>query len=295
MNTARGSRTRLLMAVVALLAACAAGTVALARPALAASPVGTKTSVTYSPNPAMAGQQVTLTATVSDVPGPGPTPTGTVLFQVGGTTIGGGPVTLDSTGTAAITTTFAAGSTFTIQATYTPDDPNAFFGSSTAVFLIVASPPNIPLTVTVPPYGSFSLTIDTTDVVSLAVSGNDATGTLTPVAVSDTRNTYPGWSVSGQASSFTGSATAAGASIPGDQLGWTPTDTTVASGVTLGGVVTPAAPGLGTTAAVLAQAHAGTGFGTSNLGASLQLLLPAGTPAGPYTGALTVSAVTALP
>jgi hypothetical protein len=298
MDAARGSRTRLLMLVITLLAVSAAGIVVLARPAFAASPVATQTAVSYAPNPATAGQTVTLTATVSDVPSPGPVPTGTVLFQLGGTTVGAGPVTLNSSGVATTTTTFAAGTQFaTIQVTYTPADPNAFYGSSTAVFVIVTTPVNssIPLAVTVPPYGLFTLTVDTTDVVNLAVSGNDATGTLTPVVVSDTRNTYPGWSVSGQAGPFTGSGSAAGASVAGDQLGWTPTDTSVAGGVTLGSPVSPASPGLGTTPAVLAQAHAGTGFGTSSLGANLELLLPAETAAGPYAGGLTVSAVTALP
>ena len=37
------------------------------------------------------------------------------------------------------------------------------------------------------------------------------------------------------------------------------------SDATLGATVTPASPGLGTTAAVLASAHAGHGFGTSTL------------------------------
>jgi hypothetical protein len=40
--------------------------------------------------------------------------------------------------------------------------------------------------------------------------------------VTDTRNYYPGWSVSGQDSNWTGSGTAAGFTISGNQLGWTP-------------------------------------------------------------------------
>jgi hypothetical protein len=59
--------------------------------------------------------------------------------------------------------------------------------------------------------------------------------------------------------------------------------------------VAPVAPGLGTTAAVLALAHAGSGFGTSTLGADLTLAIPVTARAGDYAGALTVSAVTALP
>jgi hypothetical protein len=58
--------------------------------------------------------------------------------------------------------------------------------------------------------------------------------------------------------------------------------------------VAPGSPGLGTTAAVLASATAPLGFGTSVLGANLTLVIPALAFAGPYTGTLTVTAVTAL-
>ncbi|HEX3965420.1 MAG TPA: hypothetical protein VHZ03_53710 [Trebonia sp.] len=37
----------------------------------------------------------------------------------------------------------------------------------------------------------------------MAESGDTATGALIPVTVSDTRNTYPGWSVVGQVTDFT--------------------------------------------------------------------------------------------
>jgi len=57
----------------------------------------------------------------------------------------------------------------------------------------------------------------------------------------------------------------------------------------------PGAPGLGTTTAVLALAHAGSGFGISTLIANLTLAIPAEAAAGTYTGSLSVSAVTALP
>jgi hypothetical protein len=65
-----------------------------------------------------------------------------------------------------------------------------------------------------------------------------------------------------EAADFTGSGSA---TISGNQLGWMPTDTSLGAGVTLGGTATPASPGLGSTAAVLASAHAGSGTGTSAL------------------------------
>jgi len=151
-----------------------------------------------------------------------------------------------------------------------------------------------PLVVTVPASGAFTFTV-ATGTVNLTVSGANATGALNPVTVSDTRNTVPGWSVSGQSADFAGSGTAAGGTISGNQLGWAPTDASLGAGATLGGAVTPASPGLGTTAAVLAQAHAGTGAGTSALSANLTLTIPATALAGPYASSLTLTAVTALP
>lgn len=152
----------------------------------------------------------------------------------------------------------------------------------------------VPVTATVPVSGSFTFTV-AAGTVNLTVSGSSATGALPAVTVSDTRNSFPGWSVSGQESDFTGSGTAAGSTISGNQLGWMPTDTSLGTGVTLGGTVAPGSPGLGTTPAVLASAHAGSGFGTSVLGANLTVAIPALARAGDYAGSLTVTAVTALP
>ena len=138
-----------------------------------------------------------------------------------------------------------------------------------------------------------------TDTVTLVVSGDNATAATTPIVVSDTRNTYPGWVVSGQVDDFTGSGTAAGSSISGNQLGWTPTGSSLAPGVMLGRTVPPADPGLGTVPGFLALAHAGSGsgFGTSTLGANLALAIPPApeSAAGSYTSSLNVTAVTSLP
>src|SRR5262249_51054511 len=123
----------------------------------------------------------------------------------------------------------------------------------------------------------------------------NATAATTPIVVTDTRNTYPGWSVSGQAADFTGSGTAAGASISGNQLGWMPTFTSLGTGVAPRGPGAPAPPGLGTRPAVLASANSGSGFGTSTLGADLTLAIPAETAAGGYTSGLSITAVSTNP
>src|SRR5262249_29392452 len=146
------------------------------------------------------------------------------------------------------------------------------FSGSTGTFSLTVNPPTalsgtIPLTVTVQQTGQFTLTVDTTDTVTLpgAAPGSHSQTPTTPIVVSDTRNSYPGWSVSGQDSNWTGSGSAAGASFSGNQLGWTPTNVgTLPQGVTLGPTVPPASPGLGSTAAVLASVHAGLGNGFTN-------------------------------
>jgi hypothetical protein len=255
-------------------------------------PQSVTVAMSASANPT-AGLPVTLTATVTPAGA-----TGTIQFENNGANING-PATI-SGGSASTSTTFATAGTYSLTAVYTATG-NFTAGTNGSESLVVAPAPSnsgtIPLAVAVPSNGSFQLTVDTTDVVTLTASGLVATGATTPITVSDTRNTFPGWSVSGQDSAgFTGTGTAAGGSFSGNQLGWVPTSTgTLPQGVTLGGTVAPAAPGLGTTAATLASVHGGTignGYGTTSLGANLTLDIPPTAPAGPYTSGLTISAVT---
>lgn len=256
----------------------------------------TTTTPSGSPNPAAPGANVTLSATVTDTSHPGTIPVGSVQFSEGGTNVGAAvPVNSSGVATLATPTTFAATGTVAVTAVFTPTSTTAF-STSTGTFneVVATNSGSEPLAVTVPSSGTFSLTV-ATGTVNLAVSGATATGSLNPVTVSDTRNTFPGWSVSGQSADFLGSGTAATGDISGNQLGWVPNDTSLGTGVTLGGTVNPVTPGLGTTAAVLAQAHSGSGFGTSALGAALTLDIPTTAPAGPYTSSLTLTAVTSLP
>ena len=119
-------------------------------------------------------------------------------------------------------------------------------------------------------------------------------GNLPDMTVTDTRNSHPGWSVRGQVSDFTGSGTAAGSVISGNQLGWTPFGS-VTGGATLGRRVDPASPGLGSIPAVLASAAAGSGFGTDTLSAKLLLDVPATAPVGIYNVILTITCVDSAP
>ncbi|MFF4477743.1 Ig-like domain-containing protein [Streptomyces sp. NPDC001520] len=103
----------------------------------------TVTLVTASPNPAVSGQSVTLTATVIPL-GTG-TPTGTVTFVVsGGPTLTG---TL-SGGTASVTASGLSGGTHIVTATYNGD---ANFTSSTGTTAVLVIPASTTTTVTSAP------------------------------------------------------------------------------------------------------------------------------------------------
>jgi hypothetical protein len=171
------------------------------------------------------------------------------------------------------------------------------------VILPGAVPPaaSEPVTVTVAPAGTFTVTLvnPANPAVLLTDTGGqgplfDATGTMNQLRVQDTRNTYPGWYVTGQVTDFTAPASTPAGHIPGDMLGWFPSGT-VQGGAALGPSVAPDGPGLGTTPGLLASAVAGSGPGTSTLGADLDLLIPPGTPVGVYSATLTLTVVPVQP
>ncbi|HEX6453607.1 MAG TPA: Ig-like domain repeat protein [Trebonia sp.] len=259
----------------------------------------TTTTLTANPNPATDGQSVVLTATVAPA-----TAAGTVQFSVGGTAIGS-PVTVANgvATTSYVPNGFTSAGTVNVTAAFTGG--TGFNGSQGTLSLPVNPAPansgQIPLGVSIPATGSFKLTVDTADTVNLAVDSGvtSATAPTTAIVVTDTRNTFPGWSVSGQGNPWTGSGTAAGSTIPADQLGWAPTGVTpLAQGVTLGSPVTAGTnPGLGDGAQVLASVHAGTGngIGTTTLGANLTLAIPTAQAAGAYSSGLNITGVSTNP
>jgi hypothetical protein len=252
-------------------------------------------SVTASPTTPQAGQATILTATVAGENG---TPTGTMQFTINGTAVGG-PVSLSPQGTASTTVVFTAPGPQQLTAVYTPDTSNyasTFITWTENVVLAVGlNSGGMPIAAAVPVVGSFSLTVQTQSVVTLTVSadGSTATAVTTPIVVESTLNTYPGWSVTGQESDFAGVGPASGWSMPGNQLGWAPAASMLATGATLGAVVAPGSPGLGTTAALLAEAPSGygNGFGTTSLDPTLTLAIPPTARAGLYGGSLTITAV----
>jgi trimeric autotransporter adhesin len=308
----------------------------VANPGVSTPPVSVNLTVTASPNPATSGQQVTLTATAS-----APNATGTVQFEVNGADING-PANLSgaTTSTASTITTPAtvtAQTTDPITAIYTPSG-NFTAGTVTPGTLTLNPPPvnpttasgSIPLAVSVPLSGTFSLTVNTTTWVVLGVNstGTVATGSTTPIIVTDTYNSYPGWSVTGQATQWTGVTNPAAEtpsgypaatdipadhgsqSIPADELGWAPTstgtlptgvtvDTTgVAAGTGLPGTTT-VGTGLGDIPQTLATGAPGsgsyTGTGGVTLGANLTLDIPSGQEEGPYAAFLDIDATSGTP
>ena len=132
-------------------------------------------------------------------------------------------------GIAATSETFMTVGTQVVSAVFTPADPTADNGSTGTVSVIVVPPFSVGETLTVinPPAGAFTVSAPTTSTITMTVSGNTATGTMNPITIIDTRNTYPGWSVVGQASDFTNPTADPPGVISGNQLGWVPTSTSL--------------------------------------------------------------------
>jgi hypothetical protein len=176
------------------------------------------------------------------------------------------------------------------------NDAWIIFNADNTTYSVSNSPPPVPppspatelITVTAPPTGAFTFTSPANATVPLTVSGSTATGTLVPLTVSDTRNTYPGWSVLGQATDFTNPTSTPAGTITAANFNWTPTTTTPGD-FTLGPASTT---GLGTAQALASAAagHGNSGTSAFSLGASLSLAIPASAPAGGYSSTLTLTA-----
>ncbi len=119
-------------------------------------------------------------------------------------------------------------------------------------------------------------------------------GVLNGIAVVDTRPTQPGWSLTADASDFTGPV-----DVPASDLGWSPFLTvpgTDADGTVTPGVQVPSALAASGTDGLsvirtLSSAAPGNGLGTAQVGASLTLWIPDTSPPGGYTSTLTLTLV----
>jgi len=164
-------------------------------------------------------------------------------------------------------------------------------------FTAVTFEPGIPVVVEVPEEeepdpdtGEFSWTITSNPAVSLgtAVQSGDffnAAGALPTIVVTDTRSTQAPWTLNGQVTDFVKGSDSFG----GQLLGWTPQVGANTVGAVAGDAV---APGVGLkTSRTLAWAGQGHPNGAAELSALLNLSIPSSTPAGQYTGLLTITAV----
>ena len=254
--------------------------------------VDTTTTLAADPTSVEAGGTVTLTATVT-----GDGAAGSVEFLDGSNSLGSADV---SGGTATKTVTMPSAGSHSLTAKFTPNDPAAFKPSTSDPVTVTVTGTggggepqtgNQSVNVTVPQTGGGGdLTMEVgNDPVDLTqVSGEDLSfeGDLSPITVTDGRDEADGWDVKGSTSDFHGGSN----TIDGNQLGWTPkvTAQNPQSDVVPGQAVAPANPGL-KDAAVLASAEAGKGAGASTLGATLDLDVPADTPAGNYSATLTIT------
>jgi hypothetical protein len=215
------------------------------------------------------------------------------------------PIASEYSGTVTLTTTFAALGNTPVTAVFIPSPSVATAYTGATASIIELGPDSgqlagsVPMSITIPPTGSLSVTVVNTPVpLALNSAGTQATGTLGNVTVTDMRNSYPGWSVSGQEANFTTSGTAAEATIAGDQLGWAPAAVgTLGTGVTLGPAIAPGTNigGLGDTGGVLFSAAPGSGFGTNVANAEMTLDIPAEQVPGAYVGSLTITYLEAGP
>jgi hypothetical protein len=105
---------------VALFAATGNYGVGAAKTSFAITPAATATAITSSANPAVYGQPITYTATLTNTSGTGVIPVGTVQFVVDGVN-SGSPVSLNASGQAvSAPISFPTGASHSVQAVYIP-------------------------------------------------------------------------------------------------------------------------------------------------------------------------------
>jgi hypothetical protein len=131
----------------------------------AVSKATTTTQLGSSPNPAIAGQKVTLSAAVAETSGSG-VPTGTVTFYDGATSLGSGAL---SSGRATFSTSSLAVGSHSVTASYGGDASNL---SSTSAAVSVTITPATPAALTTPTPGS---TLGTSNVVFTWTAGTGVT------------------------------------------------------------------------------------------------------------------------
>ncbi|MFI6759167.1 Ig-like domain repeat protein [Micromonospora sp. NPDC050417] len=247
----------------------------------------TTTTLAVDPaGPVEQGTDVTLTATVAPTAA-----AGSVEFRRGAVAVGTAPVV---NGTASITVNTLVAGFNSLTAVFTPAVAADFQPSTSAAVNVQVTVPGglgaeQEITADVAP-GAFSLAVAGGAVaLTGGLVGGTATGALNKATVTDLRGTNSGWNLTGQVENFTGPA---GATIPANQLGWTPNATKVGQGsgsVAAGAAANPGA-GLGD-ARTLCSAAQGGSAGVFECGAGLTLGIPDTAVPGSYSATLTLTLV----
>ena len=227
------------------------------------------TTVTIPTGTVIAGQPVTLSATVSGPGGTTSIPTGTVTFLSGSTTLGTG--TLNGSGTATYAATSLNATTYNVTASY-PGDTN-FAASVSSPKSLVVSPATPTVTLTAPATAVVGASVT----LSVTVAGSGATPSGT-VTFKDGSSTLSTATLSAGAASYSTSSLATGAhsitvSYSGDSI--FAATTSAASTVTIN-----VAPAISFSVAPPSL--------TITHGSSGSVMITA-TPVGGYTGTVTFS------
>ena len=249
----------------------------------------TTTTLTSSLNPSIAGQAVTLTATVAPVAPATGVPAGDVTFRDGATTIG--TATLDATGHASIVVSTLATGNHSLTAAY-GGSLDFLASTSAAVTQVVNAETTTTLTTTPNPSTAGQAVTLTATVAPVApatgvptgavtfMDGTTAIGTATlnatggaSIAVSTLANgNHSLTAVYGGAGNFLASTSAAVTQVVNGAttttLTTTPNPSTVGQAVTLTARVVPVAPATGVPTGVVTFRDGATTIGTATLGAT---------------------------
>jgi hypothetical protein len=283
----------------------------------------TSTALSANPSTANQGDNVALTASVSDTTTPATKPVGSVQFYNNGVLIAGSQTAVDATGNAVFTTNGLPQGVNPITAVFTPTDPTAFNGSNsgTAVNVTINAPacqvpadpasgnparpcgvdpqtvdvsvPAGTLTISTPygPNNPFHLGAMTlaTDGSKFQVSklfpvnGNQQSGDH--IMITDTRAGDQAWTAQCAATPFSSGAN----TIAQSGLAFTQVTATQVNGGVLGSAAKPVV-----TTDVASFTTVGQTFATAAHGAgsvyvygNLSLQAPTSTPAGTYTATVT--------
>src|SRR5206468_2257069 len=249
----------------------------------------TTTTLTSSLNPSIAGQAVTLTATVAPVAPATGVPAGDVTFRDGATTIG--TATLDATGHASIVVSTLATGNHSLTAAY-GGSLDFLASTSAAVTQVVNAETTTTLTTTPNPSTAAQAVTLTTTVAPVAPATGVPTGALSlldappifgtatldatgraSIAVSTlATGNHSLTAVYGGAGNFLASTSAAVTQVVNGAttttLTTTPNPSTAGQAVTLTARVAPVAPATGVPTGVVTFRHGATTTGTATLGAT---------------------------